>query len=401
MTLSLRLAYAENVGFATLGVHLYKNGLHLTIDAPTPSEGTENTNPLSAQDTMEDKKTVAAKLGPTAFIPNNIEFMEEETGVHTVLDVALWYPTPQSPKTITIGAWSLQAALNAKPSEGFFPLIILSHATGESRFSHHPLASFLAKNGFVVAALTHPHDCHTDTSSLFTLQQLVERPQHISTLIDALANNTVSRAIIDTKRIAVIGFGVGATTALTLAGAIPDPKPWTSYCKQASPSDIYCGPWAKKRLDTLALALEDALIPQKEYTPHVPAMPILTDHRIRAFALMTPAYGMFFPASALSAVQAPILLAQAEHDEINQTPFHADALRKALPHAPEFLYLNDANHFSLRAKPDSPANNYPNTLSMAEKGRNPQKTHSAKQSQKLHEQCNTQLVRFLQKHLMP
>ncbi|MFI3270924.1 MAG: hypothetical protein R3Y11_02320 [Pseudomonadota bacterium] len=361
-------AYAHNVGFLTMGVRLYQN--HMNGPESIEIQGQKN-NTAIQESSKEVEGNTASK--PEAYMPNAGIAEVEHTAMesHGTLDVAIWYPTNKMPQNITIGRWQLQAARNANPVEGRFPLVIISHDAGEMRLHHHSLANFLAQNGFVVACVNHPYDCNTDMSAMFTLQQLVHRPQHIQHLVDALMQSPKTKAMIDAQHIAFIGFGVGATTGLSLAGGVPSPDAWPNYCMEAEPTDMYCSTWAKKRLDSMSLALADALhIPEnmeqkakpqskqngkqdaQQASPIYPKMPELRDERIKSFTLITPAYGMFFPAHALRSITAPILLIQAEYDSINQKPFHADALRVNLPTTPEFFHLKEAGHFSLRDTPN-------------------------------------------------
>ncbi len=358
------MAYAHNTGFLTMGIRLFQSqmGGPENIEA----QGQKN-NVASAESSKDVKDNTATK--PEAYMPNAGIAEVEHTAMesHGTLDVAIWYPTNKMPQTITIGRWQLQAARNATPVEGRFPLVIISHDAGEMRLQHHKLASFLAQNGFVVASVSHPYDCNTNMSGMFTLQQLVHRPQHIQHLLDTLMQNPKTKAMIDAQHIAFIGFGVGATTGLSLAGGIPRPDAWPRYCMEADSTDMYCSTWAKKRLDSMALALADALyIPEnmeqktkssnkqdvEQASPIYPKMPELRDDRIKSYTLITPAYGMFFPAHALQNITAPILLIQAEYDSINQKPSHAEALRVNLPTTPEFFHLKEAGHFSLRDTPN-------------------------------------------------
>lgn len=356
---SPKISHANNVGFTTMGIRLHE------------------TKPQSPQTKDSAPQNTSSKETSEAYMPHAGMAKVEHHGAENygTIDVAIWYPTIRAPQTITMDRWQFQAARNAKPIEGRFPLVIISHGMGESRFYYHSLATYLAQNGFVVAALTHPHDCDTDMSAIFTLQQLVHRPQHISHLIDTILSNSNTSSMIDAQRISFIGFDIGATTALMLAGAIPSPTAWQDYCTKASPNDVYCSPWAKKRLDNMALALADALYVPENITEKTsasagksdkknpstqdsqasilyPKMPPLHDKRIKSFTLITPAYGMFFPASALKKVTAPILLVQAGYDAINQRPFHAESLRVNLPITPEFFHLKEAGHFSLRDMPN-------------------------------------------------
>lgn len=254
------------------------------------------------------------------------------------VDVAIWYPSIRVPSELRIYEWTLEVARNGKPVEGRFPLVLLSHGTGGSRFSHHDTAAELAANGFVVAAITHPGDNIDDASALFTLRQLMNRPRQISQLLDHLLRDPATMDMIDPGRIAVAGFGVGGTTALMLAGAIPDSAGWGSYCAKASQGDPYCSPWARARLDTLSDDLKSLKTP-----------PLMRDARIRTAIAVAPSYGMLFSREGMGGVGIPVGIIKAGQDEVNRAPFHADAIRSALVSPPEFAILSEADHFSLMA----------------------------------------------------
>ncbi len=254
------------------------------------------------------------------------------------MDVAVWYPSIRVPSEFRIYEWTLEVARNGKPVPGRFPLILLSHGTGGSRFSHHDTAGELGANGFVVAGITQPGENIGGASALFTLRQLVQRPRQVSQLLDHLLRDPAMLEMIDPGRIAAVGFGVGGTTALMLAGGIPDGAGWTDYCERASQGDPYCSPWARARLD----ALRDDLKSLK-------TLPVLRDTRVRAAVAVAPAYGMLFSRSSMSAVNIPVSIIKAGQDEVNRAPFHADAIRSALTPSPEFAILAEADHFSLMA----------------------------------------------------
>lgn len=296
-----------------------------------------------------------------------------ETDEH--IDIAIWYPSTRAPSDIQINEWSLSVARNGKPIPGRFPLIILSHGTAGSRFSHNDTAAALASSGFVVVAPTHPGDNLNDTSRIFTATQMEDRPRQVSQVIDHILRDPASIEQIDPNRIGMVGFGVGGSTALQLAGASPDGSKWGDYCAQASPSDPYCTPWAAARLSTMSRKLGS--LPQR------------TDPRIRVVVAVAPAYGMFFSPKSLSGVRLPVFILKAENDEVNRAPFHADALRAALPATPEFSVLAKANHFSLMAA-CSPAMEeaLPEICSTA-----PEKREA------VHANLNAQVTRFLLSHI--
>ena len=71
--------------------------------------------------------------------------------------VALFYPTPAVARIQPMGPWrpvvTPGAPVAAAPLKG---LILISHGTGGHELGHHNLATRLAADGYLVAALRHP-----------------------------------------------------------------------------------------------------------------------------------------------------------------------------------------------------------------------------------------------------
>ena len=254
---------------------------------------------------------------------------------NTRADLAIWYPAGRMPSELQYGAWTIKAARNAKELPGRFPLIIISHDSPGSRFSHHTSAEALAKSGFVVAALTHHGDNMDDMTHLFTLAQLHDRVTQIRATLDTLLSHPDTHSFIDPRRIGVVGFGVGGTAALLLAGARLDGRNWPLYCDRAGTDDPYCSTWAASRMTTLAESL------------HTPLS--LADARVKAVAAVAPAYGMLFTKESLAELRIPILILRAENDRINRYPLHADAIRDAMPQPPDYAVIAGADGASLMA----------------------------------------------------
>lgn len=249
------------------------------------------------------------------------------------MDVAVWYPARRAPRTLRYGEWEFQGARRATPVPGRYPLILLSHDSGGSRFSLHLLATALARSGFVVAAPTHRMDNMNLIADPFSLPQLRDRLKELRALPDVLARTAPFADIINPDRIGVIGIGPGGTAALLLAGGQLDSAGWEHYCFRAGPRDVYCSAWVAPRMEAMARAIS------RDET--------WRDPRIGAVAVVAPAYGMLFSPRSLQHVQTPVLLLRADLDRINRAPNHADAIFKALPRAPEYAILQHTDNASL------------------------------------------------------
>jgi len=294
----------------------------------------------------------------------------------TRADLAVWYPAGRAPSELRYGPWTIKAARNAKELPGRFPLVVVSHDSPGTRFSHHGSAETLAKNGFVVATLTHHGDNMDDMSHLFTLEQIRSRTAQIRAALDTLLSHPETRGFIDSRRIGVVGFGAGGTVALLLGGAHLDGTNWPAYCGKAEADDPYCSPWASSRMSALVASL--------------PLPPPLTDARVKAVAAIAPAYGMLFTEASLADLRIPTLILRAENDRINRAPLHADAIRNSMPQAPDYAVIAGADSSSLMAAcPPSVLRDLPELCSRV----------NAEKRAHIHQQLNTFLNRFLLERL--
>lgn len=81
------------------------------------------------------------------------------------MTVALFYPTAVTARTIPMGPWLPLVAPGAPPADAPLKgLILLSHGTSGTELNHHNLATRLARDGYLVAAVRHPGDNWQDRS---------------------------------------------------------------------------------------------------------------------------------------------------------------------------------------------------------------------------------------------
>ncbi len=245
------------------------------------------------------------------------------------LVIGIWYPSQAAPKSMSIGKTTMSVAFNG-PIEGrALPLVVISHGTGSSFLGHYDTAIALADAGYVVAAVTHTGDNYADQSrSVF----IMDRPKHISRVIDHMLSSWESRAALDPARIGMFGFSAGGFTTLVSIGGRPDFSRLGPNCRDY-PEDFACMLIAKRGLP--AVAPVDA----------IPAQ----DERIKAAVVVAPAIGFTFSPERLKNVKIPVQLWRAEDDTILPHPRYAEAVRLALPKAPEYHVVNKAGHFDFLA----------------------------------------------------
>lgn len=159
------------------------------------------------------------------------------------LAVTVWYPSKGDGQVAEHDRDRIfeatPAAANATIRDGRFPLILLSHGSGSRVEGMGWIAAELAKAGYIVAGPNHPGTTSGDSTPAAT-PKIWERAQDISVLITALAADPRWQASIDQTRIGVLGFSLGGSTAMKLAGARPDLDAFVRYCNDEAPGMLDC-----------------------------------------------------------------------------------------------------------------------------------------------------------------
>lgn len=244
------------------------------------------------------------------------------------LEVGIWYPSNAIPAPLPMGRITQTVAVKG-PIEGkALPLIVISHGTGGSYLGHYDTAIALAEAGYVVASVTHTGDNHADQSrSLF----IMERPRHITRLIDYMIATWADHAQIDPARVGMFGFSAGGFTTLVSIGGVPDLAKVSPFCR-AHATDFAC---------QLLTRHPDTDVPPPPPSSHDGSQ----DMRIKAAVVAAPALGFTFSPDGLQNVTVPVELWRAEDDAILPHPWYAEAVRLALPRAPEYNVVPKAGHF--------------------------------------------------------
>jgi predicted dienelactone hydrolase len=151
------------------------------------------------------------------------------------LEMVVWYPSAATSATtrlfgdnpVFVGA---PAVLDAPAASGAHPLVVLSHGNGGSWINQTWLASALAHQGYIVAAVNHPGTTSRDRSPQ-AAAQLWQRPVDLSRAIDAVTAQPERFGVVVKDRIAVIGHSLGGWTVLETGGARFDPERFAEDCK--------------------------------------------------------------------------------------------------------------------------------------------------------------------------
>jgi predicted dienelactone hydrolase len=258
------------------------------------------------------------------------------------LQIAIWYPSASPTAYNTIGPYDMDVAMNGAVTNGRHPLIVMSHGTGGMALNSYDTAIALARAGFVVVAVTHTGDNYRDQSYAFTGRDFVDRPRHITRVLDFMLAAWSDHASIDPSRIGMFGHSAGGATALIIAGGVADLSQVVLYCQQ-TPDDWGCR-HVKQRAPV---------------APETVSAPIsVPDPRVKAIVLAAPAIAVAFQPKGLAAVKVPVQLWVGAEDEIvHDAPLVRTLLPTPpdyhlVPHGGHFAYLTPCNELLSRSAPE-------------------------------------------------
>ena len=261
--------------------------------------------------------------------------------------VALFYPTAAPDRVVPMGPWLPAVAQGAPASDAQFKgLILISHGTGGTELNHHNLATRLAREGYLVAAVRHAGDNWQDRSLIASGRYFSERPLQLSRVLDALLASPEWGARIPTDHIGAVGHSAGGYSVLALAGAQAEAQRSTQHCAAVQDDPGYC-----------SLA-KGAAVAQAPGTPAAstaaPAtQPVsVADRRIRAVVVLAPMAVVFTPQS-LAAISVPVLIIMAERDAVLNGKYHGGYVAANLPKA-QVSTVGGAGHFAFMAQPTFP-----------------------------------------------
>ncbi|MNS50910.1 Alpha/beta hydrolase family protein [compost metagenome] len=235
----------------------------------------------------------------------------DDASLGITFPMIVMYPAGEPEQAGQLGPYPLELASEADPLEGRFLLVLISHGTGGSPLLYRTLARYLARNGFIVGLPEHPYNNRNNNSLENTVQNLTYRPRHLRMAVDWFFENERFKRKVKPNAVSLIGHSLGGYTALAAAGGVP-----TSFPHEAP--------------DGLTKLIE-----------------VIPDHRIQSLVLLAPASVWYRQEGALSAVNTPILMLDAEKDPYTP-PFHAQIILGGVADREKIKYrtVENAGHFS-------------------------------------------------------
>ncbi|WP_424966470.1 alpha/beta hydrolase family protein [Dinoroseobacter sp. S375] len=134
---------------------------------------------------------------------------------------SIWYPAAAPTYRAPVGDGPVFdpsfAYVGPAVAEGAHPLVLLSHGSGGNADSLGWLSSGLVAQGAMVLAVDHPGSTSGDSSPRRSVD-LGARAQDLSAALDMVLADPSFARFVDRDRVSVVGFSLGGTTALGMAG---------------------------------------------------------------------------------------------------------------------------------------------------------------------------------------
>lgn len=160
------------------------------------------------------------------------------TAAHRARPVAasVWYPAagPSYRAPIGDGPIFVPSMVLMAPAiaGGRHPLVLLSHGSGGNAAALGWLAEGLVARGAIVLAVDHPGSTSGDSSARRSLD-LAARAGDLDAALSAVMADPDFAPFIDASRIEAVGFSLGGTTVLGLAGVRFDGKVQAARCSKS------------------------------------------------------------------------------------------------------------------------------------------------------------------------
>lgn len=264
----------------------------------------------------------------------------------TPLSVTIWYPAEDGGEPVVVGENRIfegtPALKGAAIRKQRFPLVLLSHGSGSRVEGMAWIATKLAETGFVVAGPNHPGTTSGDSTPAAT-PKIWERTGDLSAIATALTGDPNWASSIDPQRIGVLGFSLGGSTAMELAGARADLNAFVRYC-DTYPAMMDCR-WFRGgrgfvdgepvKVDVLDLHnIDRGRFEQSNRDP-----------RIASAVLVDPGLATAFTPESLAAVDIPLTFINLGSTVTIPVAVRSNALSAQVPNA-TYEQVDEADHFS-------------------------------------------------------
>jgi predicted dienelactone hydrolase len=234
------------------------------------------------------------------------------------LTLTLWYPALPGGTPTLVGDNAVfegaAAQQDAPVAEGIFPTVLVSH--GGLRAAPNLsgwVARRLAAEGFLVVAVQGPKlgpkDAHKAVAEIW------ERPADLSAALTALSDSAEWSRHLDRDKVAAVGFFLGGTAALSLAGGRLGAESFKQAC-QGEAKSVDCAWFEASGVDPGSV--DAAAIARSNRDP-----------RIKMAIAVDPEYSASFSGESLGALEIPVEVFNLGGPGTIPAAFEASKLRTA------------------------------------------------------------------------
>ena len=274
----------------------------------------------------------------------------DKTGPRPLL-TDVWYPAAETAveSDVFIGTPAMpffnagRAARDADMASATFPLILMSHGTGGMSLQLGWLASQLASEGYIAAAVNHHGNNALEPYRAEGFLRYWERPRDLTAVLDRLLVDHDFGARINPNQIGAAGFSFGGYTVLAVAGAVTKIKLLLeAFEKSGSDISTIIPPEFPD-----PVAFRDEL---ESITQHLSvADASYRDERVKCVFAIAPVLGEAFPPEGLSCVKIPVKMVVGEADQMAPATPNASYFAKYIRGA-ELSILESVSHYTFLAE---------------------------------------------------
>jgi predicted dienelactone hydrolase len=250
------------------------------------------------------------------------------------VELTVWYPTAGGGSPEKIGNSKIFQGIptlrNAPAADGHYPVILIAHGGFRAAAFHEGwIAAYLAGRGYIVGVTRPPALGPRDAQ--LAVQEIWLRPADLSAALSVIENDPLLSARIKPNSVGAIGFFLGGTSVLGLAGARLDPQSYKHLCDKPE-AGADCAWFAKAGVD---LGRTDA---SRLARSHL-------DPRIKVVVAVDPELSKSFDPASLTAIKIPVTIINLGHSGMRHPAFDAESLGRTIPHA-SYDTVADAVAFS-------------------------------------------------------
>jgi predicted dienelactone hydrolase len=256
-------------------------------------------------------------------------------GRETPISVTLWYPPGEGGSYKVVGGNKVFEGVpvnqDAGIAEGEFPIVLLSH--GGLRAAPNLsgwIASYLAMRGFIVAEPRPPQLGPDEAQAAIAEAWL--RPADLSATLQAIESDPVLKAHVKKDRVGVVGFLLGGTSALTLAGAEIDPERYTKICEGEAAIGMDCFWFSKNGVDLHEVDIKS--LERSNYSS-----------KIKVAIAVDPELSTVFTETSLRNISIPVAIINLGKPETILPGLNASSLEGLIPEV-TYETVPDATQYS-------------------------------------------------------